>query len=94
MFDWCHGFVPLLDLGAGDVGLALSYAISIVGTLQWGVRQSAVVENLVSLRVVSKIRDEIWMNHLFRPIMLLEVGICKRLMGVHKVAQSRHTVVN
>uniref|UniRef100_A0A8C5C8Y1 Uncharacterized protein n=1 Tax=Gadus morhua TaxID=8049 RepID=A0A8C5C8Y1_GADMO len=35
------------DLGAGDVGLALSYAISIVGMFQWGVRQSAEVENLM-----------------------------------------------
>ena len=45
----CHAFVPLLDLGAGDVGLALSYAITLMGMFQWGVRQSAEVENLVSL---------------------------------------------
>ena len=88
MFDWCHEFVPLLDLGAGDVGLALSYAISIVGIFQWGVRQSAIVETLVSLRVVSKIRAraEIWLYHRFKSsIILLEVGICKRVIGIHKV---------
>ncbi|CAL8406691.1 unnamed protein product, partial [Arctogadus glacialis] len=36
------------ELGAGDVGLALSYAISILGMFQWGVRQSAEVENLMT----------------------------------------------
>ena len=63
MFDWCHEFVPLLDLGAGDVGLALSYAISIVGVFQWGVRQSAEVENLVSLWIGSQFRTraDSWM---------------------------------
>uniref|UniRef100_A0A8C5FVQ8 Cystic fibrosis transmembrane conductance regulator n=1 Tax=Gadus morhua TaxID=8049 RepID=A0A8C5FVQ8_GADMO len=36
------------DLGAGDVGLALSYAITLMGMFQWGVRQSAEVENLMT----------------------------------------------
>ena len=35
------------DLEAGGVGLALSYAITLVGMFQWGVRQSAEVENMV-----------------------------------------------
>ncbi|KAM8976173.1 ATP-binding cassette sub-family C member 4 [Pelodytes ibericus] len=35
------------SLNAGQVGLALSYAITIMGTFQWGVRQSAEVENLM-----------------------------------------------
>ncbi|KAG8452202.1 hypothetical protein GDO86_004119 [Hymenochirus boettgeri] len=35
------------SLDAGQVGLALSYAITIMGTFQWGVRQSAEVENLM-----------------------------------------------
>ncbi|XP_056411570.1 ATP-binding cassette sub-family C member 4 isoform X4 [Hyla sarda] len=34
-------------LNAGQVGLALSYAITIMGSFQWGVRQSAEVENLM-----------------------------------------------
>ncbi|NWX88406.1 MRP4 protein, partial [Nothoprocta pentlandii] len=34
-------------LNAGQVGLTLSYAITIMGTFQWGVRQSAEVENLM-----------------------------------------------
>ncbi|XP_040192032.1 multidrug resistance-associated protein 4 [Rana temporaria] len=34
-------------LEAGQVGLALSYAITIMGSFQWGVRQSAEVENLM-----------------------------------------------
>ncbi|KAK6485739.1 multidrug resistance-associated protein 4-like isoform X1 [Huso huso] len=33
------------ELEAGDVGLALSYAITLIGMFQWGVRQSAEVEN-------------------------------------------------
>lgn len=39
------------ELGAGDVGLALTYAITLMGMFQWGVRQSAEVETLVSLPV-------------------------------------------
>ncbi|NWZ76045.1 MRP4 protein, partial [Poecile atricapillus] len=34
-------------LSAGQVGLALSYAITLMGSFQWGVRQSAEVENLM-----------------------------------------------
>uniref|UniRef100_A0A8D2Q7R3 ATP binding cassette subfamily C member 4 n=1 Tax=Varanus komodoensis TaxID=61221 RepID=A0A8D2Q7R3_VARKO len=34
-------------LVSGQVGLALSYAINIMGMFQWGVRQSAEVENLM-----------------------------------------------
>nr|XP_009665672.1 PREDICTED: multidrug resistance-associated protein 4 isoform X2 [Struthio camelus australis] len=34
-------------LNAGQVGLALSYAITLMGMFQWGVRQSAEVENLM-----------------------------------------------
>ncbi|NXA46167.1 MRP4 protein, partial [Nothocercus julius] len=34
-------------LNAGQVGLTLSYAITIMGSFQWGVRQSAEVENLM-----------------------------------------------
>ncbi|XP_015272616.1 PREDICTED: multidrug resistance-associated protein 4 [Gekko japonicus] len=34
-------------LDAGQVGLALSYAITLMGMFQWGVRQSAEIENLM-----------------------------------------------
>lgn len=37
----------LSGLEAGAVGLALSYAVTLMGMFQWGVRQSAEVENLV-----------------------------------------------
>lgn len=40
-------FLSSAALNAGQVGLALSYAITLMGTFQWGVRQSAEVENLV-----------------------------------------------
>uniref|UniRef100_A0A673LQK4 Multidrug resistance-associated protein 4 n=1 Tax=Sinocyclocheilus rhinocerous TaxID=307959 RepID=A0A673LQK4_9TELE len=33
---------------AGDVGLALSYAVTLMGMFQWGVRQSAEVENMMT----------------------------------------------
>ncbi|XP_030057237.1 ATP-binding cassette sub-family C member 4 [Microcaecilia unicolor] len=35
------------NLEAGQVALALSYAITLMGSFQWGVRQSAEVENLM-----------------------------------------------
>uniref|UniRef100_A0A3P8U4M7 ATP-binding cassette, sub-family C (CFTR/MRP), member 4 n=1 Tax=Amphiprion percula TaxID=161767 RepID=A0A3P8U4M7_AMPPE len=42
------GCVLLRDqLDAGSVGLALSYAVTLTGMFQWGVRQSAEVENMV-----------------------------------------------
>ena len=37
----------LLGLEAGEVGLVLTYAITLVGNFQWTVRQSAEVENMV-----------------------------------------------
>uniref|UniRef100_A0A8C2DMC4 Cystic fibrosis transmembrane conductance regulator n=1 Tax=Cyprinus carpio TaxID=7962 RepID=A0A8C2DMC4_CYPCA len=33
---------------AGDVGLALSYSVTLMGMFQWGVRQSAEVENMMT----------------------------------------------
>lgn len=36
-----------LELEAGTVGLALSYAVTLMGMFQWGIRQSTEVENLV-----------------------------------------------
>lgn len=35
------------ELDAGSVGLALSYSVTLMGMFQWGVRQSAEVENMV-----------------------------------------------
>ncbi|KAI9004612.1 hypothetical protein BC832DRAFT_531702 [Gaertneriomyces semiglobifer] len=43
----CVGLRGSLGLKAGIVGLLLSYAIQLTGTLQWCVRQSAEVENLM-----------------------------------------------
>lgn len=34
-------------LEPGAVGLALSYAVTLTGMFQWGVRQSAEIENMV-----------------------------------------------
>ncbi|CAL8307591.1 unnamed protein product [Merluccius merluccius] len=43
------GCVLLRDqLGAGEVGLALTYAITLMGMFQWGVRQTAEVETLMT----------------------------------------------
>lgn len=35
------------EMEPGAVGLALSYAITLTGMFQWGVRQSAEIENMV-----------------------------------------------
>ncbi len=43
-----HELAILLDLDAGIVGLGLAYTISLAGILQYCVRQSAEVENIVS----------------------------------------------
>lgn len=40
-------FLLLSELDAGAVGLALSYSVTLMGMFQWGVRQSAEVENMV-----------------------------------------------
>lgn len=39
--------VYLSGLGAGEVGLVLTYAVTLVGNFQWTMRQSAEVENMV-----------------------------------------------
>uniref|UniRef100_A0A3P9JMH4 Cystic fibrosis transmembrane conductance regulator n=1 Tax=Oryzias latipes TaxID=8090 RepID=A0A3P9JMH4_ORYLA len=36
------------ELEAGSVGLALTYAVTLMGMFQWGVRQSAEVENMMT----------------------------------------------
>ncbi|KAK7893418.1 hypothetical protein WMY93_022570 [Mugilogobius chulae] len=36
------------QMDAGSVGLALSYAVSLIGMFQWGVRQSAELENMMT----------------------------------------------
>lgn len=40
-------FPDIIELEPGAVGLALSYAVTLTGMFQWGVRQSAEVENMV-----------------------------------------------
>uniref|UniRef100_A0AAY4DHT8 ATP-binding cassette, sub-family C (CFTR/MRP), member 4 n=1 Tax=Denticeps clupeoides TaxID=299321 RepID=A0AAY4DHT8_9TELE len=42
---FCFAFI---DLEAGGVGLALCYAVTLVGMFQWGVRQSSEVENMMT----------------------------------------------
>lgn len=38
----------VFDLNPGEVGLSLTYAISLLTIFQWGVRQSTEIENWVS----------------------------------------------
>lgn len=45
--DFIPPLLPHLALDAGQVGLALSYALTLMGMFQWCVRQSAEVENMV-----------------------------------------------
>lgn len=42
-------FLLWSELDAGSVGLALTYSVTLMGMFQWGVRQSAEVENMVRL---------------------------------------------
>lgn len=44
-FKTCY--LVVIELDAGSVGLALTYAVTLMGMFQWGVRQSAEVENMV-----------------------------------------------
>ncbi|KAJ8389751.1 hypothetical protein AAFF_G00114570 [Aldrovandia affinis] len=46
-------------LEAGAVGLALSYAVTLMGMFQWGVRQSAQVENMMTSV------ERVWPSHGF-----------------------------
>ena len=92
-----HGFVPLLELGAGVVGLALSYAITLMGMFQWGVRQFTELENLVSLTI--RVRIEIFYSlmanklisgYTFASYVSTYHGVgggweLKHVHGVHKV---------
>lgn len=39
--------LPIIPLSPGQVGLTLTYAVLLLGMFQWGIRQSAEVENLV-----------------------------------------------
>ena len=41
------GFIPINPLSPGEAGLILTYSILLLSSFQWGVRQSAEVENLV-----------------------------------------------
>lgn len=45
--DFISLLFPHLALDAGQVGLALSYALTLVGMFQWCIRQSTEVENMV-----------------------------------------------
>lgn len=44
----------IAELEPGSVGLALSYAMTLTGMFQWGVRQSAEIENMVRLYTQAK----------------------------------------
>lgn len=43
----------IAELEPGSVGLALSYAMTLTGMFQWGVRQSAEIENMVRLHTLA-----------------------------------------
>lgn len=45
--DFISLLFPHLALDAGQVGLALSYSLTLMGMFQWSVRQSTEVENMV-----------------------------------------------
>ena len=47
----CLLFKNITGLEPGAVGLALSYAVTLTGMFQWGVRQSAEIENMVRTEI-------------------------------------------
>lgn len=49
-----HVLFDIAELEPGSVGLALSYAMTLTGMFQWGVRQSAEIENMVRLNTLAK----------------------------------------
>ena len=61
-------FPGVADMEAGRVGLALSYAVTLIGMFQWGVRQSAEVENMV--RTLSDLHHEQNVYRVFSPTCL------------------------
>ena len=46
--EWFLCYCSVTVMNGGLVGLSLTYAIGLMGLFQWGVRQSAEVENQVS----------------------------------------------
>ena len=63
-----------VDLVGGDVGLAISSCITLTGMLQWGVRQSAEVENLMTsverIMEYSRLEQETLSTDLFYSVTL------------------------
>lgn len=64
----------LTGLQAGAVGLALSYAVTLMGMFQWGVRQSAEVENMVRTSFT------ILLNHCSRPLFTAQLTFIALMM--------------
>lgn len=62
----CASCFLLSELDAGAVGLALSYAITLMGMFQWGVRQSAEVENMVSYSYHLIFIKGLYLNDIYR----------------------------
>ncbi|XP_044316417.1 probable multidrug resistance-associated protein lethal(2)03659 [Drosophila rhopaloa] len=63
---FCMLYIAIVTLGffifppanGGDVGLAISQAIGLMGTVQWGIRQSAELENnMISVERVTEYED-------------------------------------
>lgn len=42
---WLKIFIVILDIYGGDIGLVITQTIGLTGMVQWGIRQSAVLEN-------------------------------------------------
>lgn len=62
-------FVPdITGLEPGAVGLALSYAMTLTGMFQWGVRQSAEIENMV------RTQRKLWKTSELLPTVLIMTG--------------------
>ena len=76
-----------VDLVGGDVGLAISSCITLTGMLQWGVRQSAEVENLMTsverIMEYSRLEQETLSTDLFYSVTLPCSGPEKKTKRSH-----------
>lgn len=66
----------IAELDPGSVGLALSYAMTLTGMFQWGVRQSAEIENMVR---------QFTLSHLFALFCNMDEMLDRRASVHHSV---------
>lgn len=75
-------FSDIIELEPGAVGLALSYAVTLTGMFQWGVRQSAEVENMVRTFTFNGSLCFDWTS--LNPFMIYPLNIFHQFQSISK----------